>query len=122
MIKCAKVCVGLVVGLVVLTVELSPTRRPCALVRRPRYSAQMSSFFGLSNNGYGADLMFGLAAVLLALPVAGLLAASVLEGLMKQRTSSVLAPAPLSLRRSPLDQIRGTFGEKNSAAIPGKGW
>ena len=81
----------------------------------------MSSFFGLSNNGYGADLMFGLAAVLLALPVAGLLAASVLQGLMRQRTSS-LAPAPLLLRRSSLDQIRGTFGEKTSAAIPGKGW
>ena len=60
----------------------------------------MSSFFGLSNNGYGADMLFGLSVVLLALPVAALLAGSLLEALMRQRPSGLLAPAPLALRSS----------------------
>ena len=61
----------------------------------------MDSFFGLPNNDYSADtLIFVLSVVFLALPLAALIAASLLEGPMRQRAGRHrLAPAPLSLRR-----------------------
>jgi hypothetical protein len=61
----------------------------------------MSSFFALPNDNYGAQtLAFVLSVVLLALPLAALIAASLLEDVTRQRSARrLLAPAPLSLRR-----------------------
>jgi hypothetical protein len=72
------------------------------LVRGLRYDGlEMSSFFALPNDNYGAQtLVFVLSVALLALPLAALIAASLLEDVARQRTSRrLLAPAPLSLRR-----------------------
>lgn len=62
----------------------------------------MSSLFGSPGIGYGADsLIFGLSVVLLALPLAALIAASFLDGVLRERGArGRLALAPLSLRRS----------------------
>jgi hypothetical protein len=69
----------------------------------------MSSLFGLPGNNYGAEtVVFVLSVALLALPLATLIAASLLEGLMRQRSGRrVLAPAPLSLRRFTSPAVAG---------------
>lgn len=62
----------------------------------------MGSFFILPNNGYGTDtLMFAVSVVFLALPLAALILASLLDGPMRERGGRRhLSPAPLSLRHS----------------------
>jgi len=76
---------------------------------------KMGSFF-TPGHDYGVqELLFALSVVLLTLPLAALIAASIFDGLMRQRPGrGHLAPVPLSLRRSrQLEQPR--FGRPERA-------
>jgi hypothetical protein len=61
----------------------------------------MGSLFALPNKDYGVEaLVFGFTVVLLTLPLAAVIAASLFDGLMRRRAGpDRLAPAPLALRR-----------------------
>ncbi len=67
------------------------------------------SFFVLQTSSHCADtLMFALAVTFLALPLAALIGASLLDGPMRERAGGRhLAPAPLSLRRYRLGEKAG---------------
>jgi hypothetical protein len=62
----------------------------------------IGSFFPFVRNDYGGDtVVFALFVVCLMLPLAILITASLLDGLMRQRACrGHPAPAPLSLRQS----------------------
>ena len=68
----------------------------------PYDGLQKRSFVAFSNKNYGAEtLAFALSVALLALPLAALIAASLLECLTRQRSRrGCLGPAYLSLRRA----------------------
>jgi hypothetical protein len=78
----------------------------------------MGSFFISLKIDYGADtVMFALSIVLLALPVAALIVASLLDGPMRQRASRG-RPAPVPTRRSEIRYARACREGRSWALRP----
>jgi hypothetical protein len=77
----------------------------------------MGSLFASPGQNYGVEgFLFAFTAVLLTLPLAALIAASLCEGLIRRRTRrGQLAPAPLALRAD----LRLSSSRRNELASSG---